>query len=207
MRNAACPVSTPTGKLSPAYTRRHRPTPRSLLFPRSRAYCSDECESQDITSPSISTTSSAHPSPFLRSSHNTPSHLAEVPALLPSALGQSFGARKPSHRVRHSESSSSNSSTSWSPLDDEHEEDSASFAIYGANTDDEYYAVNPDYADPSKLSPGYAHHASSLAYARRRSFHHQSSFYGPFTTPPHLFRLRHDGKYRRVPQHTSRRFH
>ncbi|KAM5538055.1 hypothetical protein V8D89_008252 [Ganoderma adspersum] len=134
-----------------------------------RAYCSDECESQDITSPSISTTSSAHPSPFLRSSHNTPSHLAEVPALLPSALGQSFGARKPSHRVRHSESSSSNSSTSWSPLDDEHEEDSASLAIYGANTDDEYYAVNPDYTDPSKLSPGYAHHASSLAYARRPS--------------------------------------
>ncbi|KAI1791646.1 hypothetical protein LXA43DRAFT_1061168 [Ganoderma leucocontextum] len=134
-----------------------------------RAYCSDECESQDITSPSISTTSSAHPSPFLRSSHNTPSHLAEVPALLPSALGHSLGARKSSHRVRHSESSSSNSSTSWSPFDDEHEEDSASLAIYGANTDDDYYAVNPDYADPSKLSPGYAHHASSLAYARRPS--------------------------------------
>ncbi|TBU46468.1 hypothetical protein BD309DRAFT_619519 [Dichomitus squalens] len=139
-----------------------------------RAYCGDECESQDITSPSISTTSSAQPSPLLRSSHNTPVHLSEVPALHPSALGQSLGARKVSHRVRHSESSSSNSSTSWYALDDEHEEDSPSLAIYGANADDEYYAIHPDYAtDPSKLSPsfanGYSHNSSSLAYVRRPS--------------------------------------
>ena len=93
---------------------------------------------------------------------------------LPSALGQSLGARRPTHRVRHSESSSSNSSTCWSALDDEHEEDSPSLAIYGANADDEYYAINPEYAaDPSKLSPsfgnGYSHNSSSLAYVRRPS--------------------------------------
>ncbi|KAH9928527.1 uncharacterized protein BXZ73DRAFT_90582 [Epithele typhae] len=108
-----------------------------------RAYCSDECESQDVISPSISTTSSAHPSPFLRSNANVPPHLAEVPALLPSALGRSFDASR-TRRIRQSESSSSASSTSWSAMDDDVYDDSEpSPALYGPTTDDEYYGVHP----------------------------------------------------------------
>lgn len=143
---------------------------------RSRAYCSDECESLDLTSPSISTASSAQPSPFLHSTSNAPANLAEVPALLPSALGRPLDTRR-THRVRHSESSSSNSSTSWSALEDDvdYDEDGVPQVLYGANTDDEYYAMNPDYLspDPSKLSPSFAtfqrQNASSLAYVRRPS--------------------------------------
>ncbi|KAI0748614.1 hypothetical protein C8Q80DRAFT_1102701 [Daedaleopsis nitida] len=140
-----------------------------------RAYCSDECENRDITSPSVSTTSSAQPSPFLHSTTNV-SQLLEVPALLPSALGHSLDTRR-SHRVRHSESSSSNSSTSWSAFEDnvDYDDESVSQVIYGANTDDEYYAMNPDYnsPNPSKLSPSLAtlqrQTPSSLAYVRRPS--------------------------------------
>ena len=141
--------------------------------PPSRAYCSDECESLDVTSPSISTTSSAHPSPFLQSTNNAP-NLAEVPALLPSALGHSLDARK-SHRVRHSESSSSNSSASWSAVEDDYDEDGPSI-LYGANADDEYYAMQPDYLAsdaPLKPSPSFLamqrNAPSSLAYTRRPS--------------------------------------
>ena len=79
--------------------------------------------------------------------------------------------------MRHSESSSSNSSTSWSALEDDvdYDEEGIPQVLYGANTDDEYYAMNPDYLspDPSKLSPSFAtlqrQNASSLAYIRRPS--------------------------------------
>ncbi|RPD66629.1 hypothetical protein L226DRAFT_455248 [Lentinus tigrinus ALCF2SS1-7] len=133
-----------------------------------RAYCSDECESLDVTSPSISTTSSAHPSPFLQSTNNAP-NLAEVPALLPSALGHSLDARK-THRVRHSESSSSNSSVSWSALEDDYDEDGPSI-VNGANGDDEYYSVHPDYlATDATSKPSLSRNGpSSLAYTRRPS--------------------------------------
>ncbi|KAI0723745.1 hypothetical protein C8T65DRAFT_564315 [Cerioporus squamosus] len=138
-----------------------------------RAYCSDECESLDVTSPSISTTSSAHPSPFLHSTNNAP-NLAEVPALLPSALGHSLDARK-SHRVRHSESSSSASSVSWSAVEDDYDEEGAPSILCGANVDDEHYAMHPDYLavdSTSKPSPSFTaaqRNNSSLAYIRRPS--------------------------------------
>ncbi|TFK92256.1 hypothetical protein K466DRAFT_481044 [Polyporus arcularius HHB13444] len=139
-----------------------------------RAYCSDECESLDVTSPSISTTSSTHPSPFLHSTNNAP-NLAEVPALLPSALGHSHHARK-FHRLRHSESSSSASSASWSALEDDYDEEAAPPVLYGANLDDEHYALNPDYLATdaaSKPSPSllaaHRNNSSSLAFIRRAS--------------------------------------
>ncbi|CDO76444.1 hypothetical protein BN946_scf184781.g21 [Trametes cinnabarina] len=140
-----------------------------------RPYCSDECEGLDVTSPSISTTSSAHPSPFLQSAANAAANLPEVPALLPSALGHSLKVGRKTHRVHHSVSSSSNSSVSWSALEDDYEEESTNPALYSAGTDDEF-AIQPDLsqeAGSSKPSSSfgivYRQPASSLAYVRRPS--------------------------------------
>ena len=164
------PPLRPAGPHRRVSVLRHTPHHAFLTPPsHSRAYCSDECENLDVTSPSISTTSSAHPSPYLRSSANVPPHLADVPALVPSALGRSLDASR-THRVRHSESSSSASSTSWSALDDECEDHDVSPGLYG-HSDDEYYSgVHPDYAEgkPSSAT-GHLHPASSLTYARRPS--------------------------------------
>ena len=98
----------------------------------------------------------------------------DIPALLPSALGHLLDTRK-SHRVRHSESSSSNSSTSSSAGEDSYDEDGL-FILYGANTDAEYYAVQPDYLATDttlKLSPSFLavqHNTpSSLVYTHRLS--------------------------------------
>ncbi|KAI0780436.1 hypothetical protein BD413DRAFT_464408 [Trametes elegans] len=141
-----------------------------------RVYCSDECESTDVTSPSVSATSSAQPSPFLNSTVNAPGNLAEVPALLPSALGRSLKDGRKSHRVRHSQSSSSNSSVSWSALEDDYEDEGVNPILYSAGTDDEF-SVHPDYlsADAGSSKPStsfssiYRHPSSSLAYVRRPS--------------------------------------
>ena len=57
-----------------------------------------------------------------------------------------------SHRVRHSESSSSNSSASWSAVEDDYDEDGPS-VLYGANTEDEYYAMQPDYLASDARGP------------------------------------------------------
>ncbi|KAI0636406.1 hypothetical protein C8Q77DRAFT_1154348 [Trametes polyzona] len=138
-----------------------------------RPYCSDECESLDVTSPSVSTTSSAQPSPFLNSAANAPGGLADIPALLPSALGRSVHT---SHRVRHSESSSSNSSVSWSALEEDYDDEAVNPALYTVGTDDEF-SVHPDYllveAGSSKPSSSfgnvYRNPNSSLAYIRRPS--------------------------------------
>ncbi|KAL7283772.1 hypothetical protein ACG7TL_003209 [Trametes sanguinea] len=157
--------------------RRSAPRPRThTLRVLSRPYCSDECENLDVTSPSISTTSSAHPSPFLQSTANAAGNLPEVPALLPSALGHSLKDGRKTHRVRHSVSSSSNSSVSWSALEDDYEDEAANPALYSAGTDDEF-AIHADYlsqeAGSSKPSSSfgnvYRHPASSLAYVRRPS--------------------------------------
>ncbi|KAI0362659.1 hypothetical protein OH77DRAFT_1491985 [Trametes cingulata] len=139
-----------------------------------RPYCSDECESLDVASPSISTTSSAQPSPFLNSTANAPGAPSDVPALLPSALGHSLKEARKSHRVRHSESSSSNSSVSWSALEDDYDDDAVNPALYSAGTDDEF-AIHPDYAsaEPGSSKPSsfslYRNPRSSLAYVRRPS--------------------------------------
>ena len=57
-----------------------------------------------------------------------------------------------SHRVRHSESSSSNSSASWSAVEDDYDEDGPS-VLYGANAEDEYYAMQPDYLASDARGP------------------------------------------------------
>ncbi|OCH88197.1 hypothetical protein OBBRIDRAFT_813789 [Obba rivulosa] len=75
-----------------------------------RIYCSDRCESIDSTSPSISTSSSAVHSPYLHSM-NGPSNLADVPALVSSALGSSLAAHR-SHKTQANRLSISSSSSS-----------------------------------------------------------------------------------------------
>ncbi|KAI0672730.1 hypothetical protein C8Q78DRAFT_970014 [Trametes maxima] len=140
-----------------------------------KAYCSDECEGFDVTSPSLSAASSAHPSPFLNANANQPANLLDVPALLPSALGHSLHPAHKSHRVRHSESSSSNSSVSWSALEDDYDDEVVNPALYSAGTDDEF--IHPDYLSPeagsSKPSSSFGNiyrtPSSSLAYVRRPS--------------------------------------
>ena len=110
----------------------------------SRVYCSDECESLDSASPSISSAaSSAYASPYLPSMKNAPGNL-DVPALVPSALG---------HRARYSISSSSNSSTAWELATDEVEADA--------------YVPNEHYHD--MLSAEGQKSPSALMYARRPS--------------------------------------
>ncbi|PCH37767.1 hypothetical protein WOLCODRAFT_135839 [Wolfiporia cocos MD-104 SS10] len=129
-----------------------------------RAYCSDECESLDATSPSISTTSSAVASPYLHS-NSGPGTLADVPALVSSALGRPLAA----HHNRLSISSSSTSSAAWSSLTDDEED----VEIANPVPDDEYgYNLGAEGGSKSATSLGhFAYHArgAGLSYARRPS--------------------------------------
>ncbi|KAJ6525720.1 hypothetical protein B0H19DRAFT_1276072 [Mycena capillaripes] len=77
-----------------------------------RPYCNDQCQSGDLTSPSLSETSSAFSSPHLQYAHGQ-----DVPALVPSALGRALRAY--TAHDRYSASSSSASSTAWSVLTDD----------------------------------------------------------------------------------------
>ncbi|KAJ6463820.1 hypothetical protein C8R47DRAFT_1079794 [Mycena vitilis] len=77
-----------------------------------RAYCNDQCQSGDLTSPSLSEASSAFSSPHLQYAHGQ-----DVPALVPSALGRALRAY--TAQDRYSASSSSASSTAWSVLTDD----------------------------------------------------------------------------------------
>ncbi|TFK76227.1 hypothetical protein BDN72DRAFT_225250 [Pluteus cervinus] len=126
-----------------------------------RAYCSDECESIDINSPSLSSASSALSSPHLGYAYG-----GDVPALLPSALGTAL--QNVRSRNRHSVSSSSASSASLSILTDEEEE-----ADSGPTIGSEHNY--PDYADfvahesNSKLGLQSSSRRTPLSYARRPS--------------------------------------
>ncbi|KAJ7709605.1 hypothetical protein B0H17DRAFT_1155544 [Mycena rosella] len=77
-----------------------------------RPYCNDVCQNGDLTSPSLSSASSAFSSPHLAYAHGQ-----DVPALVPSALGRALRAY--TAHDRYSASSSSASSTSWSVVTDD----------------------------------------------------------------------------------------
>ncbi|PFH54157.1 hypothetical protein AMATHDRAFT_52969, partial [Amanita thiersii Skay4041] len=123
-----------------------------------RAYCSDDCQSNDISSPSISSASSVLSSPHLGYAAGS-----EVPALLPSALG--FALTKHRGRDRYSISSSSASSTSWSvPTDDEEDE-----PALGINTEYNYQfdgaeQIYDSYSKPNSKGPSIW--SAALSYAR-----------------------------------------
>ncbi|KZT09726.1 uncharacterized protein LAESUDRAFT_646236 [Laetiporus sulphureus 93-53] len=135
-----------------------------------RAYCSDECESLDATSPSVSATSSAYASPYLHSSSG-PGNLLDVPALVPSSIGVALQGSSPykAHKSRHSISSSSTSSAVWSVSTDEEEEEVLSTAA------DEELGCGRDYLsiDGGSKTGGslgrYLYQPRGLSYARRPS--------------------------------------
>ncbi|EED79313.1 predicted protein [Postia placenta Mad-698-R] len=139
-----------------------------------RAYCSDECESLDANSPSISTTSSAYPSPYLHS-NNGPGSLADVPALVASTMGRSLTATSPykTHKNRHSISSSSASSAVCSVFADEDEEDFANPNLTIGSEGEfslsrEMLSVD-SMPKASSFSQYYHLRGSGLSYARRPS--------------------------------------
>ncbi|KXN92271.1 hypothetical protein AN958_08724 [Leucoagaricus sp. SymC.cos] len=132
------------------------------LFDYGSAYCSDDCQGRDATSPSISSSSSALSSPHLGYANG-----ADVPPLIPSALGSALknlrGSRDP-----YSFTQSAATSPGWS----------------GMNTDDDDYddgaslAVRAECADASELGPdgiskqlnySFSTKPSALQYTRRPS--------------------------------------
>lgn len=112
----------------------------------SRIYCSDECQSLDATSPSISSASSPFSSPNLKG-YPTPG-TADVPPLFPNALGSALTAHK--SRPNRYSLSSSKSSLMWYEDDDS---DSPAIAV-----DDE---PAQEYNIPTRHQ--------GLSYARRPS--------------------------------------
>lgn len=137
---------------------------RRLTFPssslHSQVYCSQECESLDaaspsitsLTSPSLSAVSSAYPSPYLASTHG----VGDVPALVPSVLG---------HRAHHSISSSSNSSTGWSALTEEELEASVAITLNTADATEMMHVLGEGAKSPQHLHP----HGNGLSFMRRPS--------------------------------------
>ncbi|KAF8891226.1 hypothetical protein BD779DRAFT_1670869 [Infundibulicybe gibba] len=127
------------------------------LLDDGRVYCSDDCQSLDMTSPSISSASSALSSPHLGHTLG-----GDVPALVPSALGSALKTYWGRDRV--SVSSSSASSTSWSVLTDDDEDDA------GLGVGSEYDGTDSVYEGSTK-SANLAHSMghSALSYARRPS--------------------------------------
>ena len=154
----------------------------------SRAYCSDECEALDVhNSPPISSASSALSSPHIDHALG-----GEVPALMPSALGNALSNFR--KRDRYSTSSSS-SSLSWSVFTDVDEDD----PVVGIDDDsgNEVDSVEGG-IDPCLRAIGSHHSAkpSNLMYTRRPSatnhhstiplLHHRtssSSSLGPIPSP------------------------
>jgi hypothetical protein len=140
----------------------------------SRAYCSDDCESLDVTSPSISTTSSTSPSPHLLSSNSSSTAAdRDIPALLPSALGGSplhvyARYRKMNHTTNSFSRYQVSSTNLLSPYSDtEHYHDH-----------DENSSIHNDigYQDPAEKPPSASLSSfhtsvtpSGLSYARKPS--------------------------------------
>lgn len=141
----------------------------------SSAYCSEECQSRDLNSPCISSSSSAFSSPHLDYAVG-----GEVPPLVPEALGSAL--RKYQHHYgHHSVSSSSASSTSWSVVTDEEDEDGA--FIVGSDRDSADFLHDGTSKSPSI----YLNPRSRLSYARRPSGMNNRS------TVPHLHRRTSSG--------------
>lgn len=122
----------------------------------SQAYCSDDCQTSDI-SPSISSSSSTRSSPNITCAYGD-----EVPALVPSALGSALKSYMASNH--YSLSSSSASSASWSLHTDD--EDDEAIHHFGSRSSD---VLDGIYDSSSKSV------SSGLSYARRPSGTNNSS--------------------------------
>ena len=128
-------------------------------FYYSQAYCSDDCQANDISSPSISSSSSTRSSPNIACAYGD-----EVPPLLPSALGSALTSYMAFNHCNVS--SSSASSASWSLLTDDEDDDALHH--YGSGSSD--HDVSDGIYDGSYKSV-----TSALSYARRPSGTNNSS--------------------------------
>lgn len=117
-----------------------------------RIYCSDECESLDTSSPSISTASSAFSSPHLDGYDMPGAH--DVPALVPSALGAALSFN---HQKHHYPLSSSKSSLAW------YEDDDSDGLVIALDDEDSDLGFKSTRAAPLAIRP------TGLSYARRPS--------------------------------------
>ncbi|KAG5643230.1 hypothetical protein DXG03_001314 [Asterophora parasitica] len=126
------------------------------------AYCSENCQSLDTSSPSVSSASSAVSSPNLGYATG-----GDVPALIPSALGSALGKfTRPRHH--YSVSSSSASSTSWSAVTDDEDDVYLGISSYRSN----HFADSSDsFYEGSSKSANFldSMQPSALSYARRPS--------------------------------------
>ena len=135
-------------------------SPTEISTPR-RAYCSDDCQHLELSSPSISSSSSALSSPNMGYAMG-----AEVPALMPSVLGSAL--RKYVSRSGRHVSSSSTSSTSWYITTDE--EDEGIPHQYGVSEFPYHDPSDPLFSDASSKSSSYVYsNSAALSYARRPS--------------------------------------
>lgn len=128
-------------------------------------YCSEECSNLDAISPSISSSSSVLSSPFIDYAM-----AGEVPALVPSALGNALSDYR--NRNRYSVSSSSASSVSWSALTDD--EDDISVGVEDDNSihhggSDAPSSIYERSITSTGLSGSKPSSSSALSYARRPS--------------------------------------
>lgn len=168
------------------YVLSQAPPPFSLSSHSSLAYCSEDCQSIDTSSPSISSASSVLSSPNLGYAVG-----GDVPALVPSALGsalQKYQYYNPDH---YSVSSSSASSTSWGVLTDEENDDDA-----GINCEYSFHdSVDSLYEGSSKSANfAYSMRPSALSYTRRPSGTNNRS------TVPHLHRRTASGHVHEIPR-------
>ncbi|KAJ7343178.1 hypothetical protein DFH08DRAFT_781645 [Mycena albidolilacea] len=115
-----------------------------------RPYCNEQCQTGDLTSPSLSEASSAFSSP-----HQQYAHGQDVPALVPSALGRALRAY--TAHDHYSASSSSASSASWSVLTDD--------------DDSEFDDPHPDHIHLRPNALSYARHPSSTNNPQRPGRH------------------------------------
>ncbi|KAF9558042.1 hypothetical protein CPC08DRAFT_724771 [Agrocybe pediades] len=135
-----------------------------------RAYCSEDCQNSELSSPSISSASSVLSSPNMGYAAGS-----DVPPLMPSALGYALNKlTRPGFHV----SSSSSSSKSYSVFTDEEDDSSPQPFIarhYG------YHDAIDSVCDTTSKSAGFSSiHTSALSYARRPSGINDHS------TVPHL---------------------
>lgn len=118
----------------------------------SRAYCSHDCQTRDISSPSMSSSSSARSSPNLSCAYGD-----EVPPLMPSALGSAL--KNYIAFNRYNVSSPFTPSASWSLFTDDEDEESIHHFRSGSN-------------DPSGLSytrrPSGTNNSSTVPHPHKR---------------------------------------
>ena len=144
----------------------HSIAPIIPTFSYSRAYCSDDCQTNDISSPSISSPSSTHSSPNIAYAHGD-----EVPPLVPSALGSALKNYMAFNRCNVSSSSASSASRSFTDDEDE--------VVYRFGSGSSEHDVSDGICDGNSKS---LTTPSGLSYARRPSGTNNSS------TVPHPHR-------------------